>query len=268
MKKIGEGMAAETFVLESNEILKLFYHYEGVQEWVAREIKRHRLVEKTDLPVPRIKKTVQIDDRPGIVFEQIGEGKSLLETVWSRPLFFFRSARLFGELLAKIHSQKVSELPSQREAMVKQIENATELSAMLREAALDALRELPDGEQLCHGDFYLSNVIVELKRVNIIDWSEATRGNPLADVACTSLGLRLKGLPRNRVEGWMRNILRSSFNNTMLRRYQEFHSVELEQIREWELPVAVYIGVNPWGRPHNRKELFAFAERRIRNEGT
>jgi len=44
-----------------------------------------------------------------------------------------------------------------------------------------ALRELPDGEALCHGDFHPRNVIVDGDELTIIDWVDASSGPPAAD---------------------------------------------------------------------------------------
>lgn len=56
MKRIGEGIDAEIYSFGNNEILKLFYNYEGVEEWVEREVAKNRMIERMDLPVPRVKK--------------------------------------------------------------------------------------------------------------------------------------------------------------------------------------------------------------------
>lgn len=49
-------------------------------------------------------------------------------------------------------------------------------------------------------DFHPDNVLLAARGPVIIDWPDATRGQPLADVARTSLLLRLGGLP----PGWPR----------------------------------------------------------------
>jgi aminoglycoside phosphotransferase (APT) family kinase protein len=62
---------------------------------------------------------------------------------------------------------------------------------------LDRLRTLPSGDRLCHGDFHPANILGTLKSPVIIDWGDASRGAPAADVARTLLLLRMGELPPN-----------------------------------------------------------------------
>ncbi len=51
----------------------------------------------------------------------------------------------------------------------------------LRQRALDALEQSPDGVALCHPD----NALMSVSGPIIIDWPDVTLGHPLADVART-----------------------------------------------------------------------------------
>jgi hypothetical protein len=263
MKKIGEGTSAEIFLLENNEILKLFYYYDGVAEWAEREIERHRLIEGTDLPVARIKTTTFLEGRPGIIFENHGEGKSLEEAVWRQPVLFFRYARLFGELLAKIHSTPAPDLPSQRTTMVERIENASGISEKLKDVALENLHKLPEGSWLCHGDFHLGNIITDTKKIWIIDWNGAVAGEPAMDAACSFLVLKL--LSKNQKYSGPLMRIRSIFTNVAMKHYQTIHKITQEEIKQWEIPAALFLGLNHPCTNH-QKELFLYAERGCNNE--
>ena len=46
---------------------------------------------------------------------------------------------------------------------------------------------MPDGDRLCHGDFHLGNILLGQQEPVIIDWIDSSIGNPLADVARTSI---------------------------------------------------------------------------------
>jgi aminoglycoside phosphotransferase (APT) family kinase protein len=44
-----------------------------------------------------------------------------------------------------------------------------------------------DDDRVCHGDFHPGNILIDGRKAVIIDWMNATRGNPLADVARTTI---------------------------------------------------------------------------------
>jgi aminoglycoside phosphotransferase (APT) family kinase protein len=136
--------------------------------------------------VPAAYEFVEVEGRPGIVFERV-EGPSLLEHAQARPWTLFEAVRLLAELHAQIHRCVAPvELPSQREWSAGDIDAVADLSATEKEAARRCLAELPDGTALCHGDFHPGNVLITPRGPVIIDWETATRGHPLGDVACTS----------------------------------------------------------------------------------
>ena len=45
---------------------------------------------------------------------------------------------------------------------------------------------MPDGNQLCHGDFWGGNILLSPRGEVVIDWNRASYGNPLADLARTT----------------------------------------------------------------------------------
>jgi len=46
---------------------------------------------------------------------------------------------------------------------------------------------MPDNDRLCHGDFHPDNILMTAQREIIIDWIDATHGNPLADLARSTI---------------------------------------------------------------------------------
>ena len=99
------------------------------------------------------------------------------------------SARLVAELQADMHACSIPDLPSQRHRLAKALQQAELLPVDMREAGLKALNDLPDGGRLCHGDFHPANILMSARGPIIIDWLDATRGNPLADLALVRAGL-------------------------------------------------------------------------------
>ena len=55
---------------------------------------------------------------------------------------------------------------------------------------LTELAKMPDGDCLCHGDFHPYNIIGPVGREVLIDWLDASRGEPAADVCRSYVLLR------------------------------------------------------------------------------
>jgi aminoglycoside phosphotransferase (APT) family kinase protein len=156
----------------------------------------------------------------------------------SKPWTLKRSAHLLAELHAAMHTREVPELAPLRRRLEEKIRSAEPLSASQREAALNALDQLPDADALCHGDFHPDNVLISSQGAIIIDWPDATRGHPLADVARTSLLLRVGSLPPGSTRRRLLESLRALFHAAYLRRYFQLHSGSRTELAGWQLPVA------------------------------
>ncbi len=65
----------------------------------------------------------------------------------------------------------------------------------VRQSVLTLLQTLPDTNQLCHNDFHPANILMDDQGPVIIDWMDAARADPLADVARTLILVQFAGLP-------------------------------------------------------------------------
>ena len=228
------GRTAEVFAWQDGRVLKLFYDWVP-PVWVETEAKVSRLVYEAGLPAPAIEGVVEVDGRRGIIFERV-EGPSMLAEWKSKPWILVRSARQLAELHAAIHALPGAELPANRQRLERSIRAAQALPDRLKEAALSVLARLPDGDALLHGDFHPDNVIMTSRGPIIIDWMTATQGDPLADVARTSmllgLGALLPGTPGRRVIEAGRQL----YHAVYLRRYLQLRHASREEVAAWRLP--------------------------------
>ena len=98
------------------------------------------------------------------------------------------SARQLAELQTSLHADNAPmELPAQADTLMDRISQCSLLSEEERAGALRALARMPRDEKLCHGDFHPGNVMLADRGPVVIDWIDASRGNPTADIARTSL---------------------------------------------------------------------------------
>lgn len=181
---IAYGRTAEIFDCRDGQVLKLFYDWFGLGA-IHYEQRIAQAVHASGLPVPAVGKIVQVNDRNGLLYQYVA-GSAMWEQM--RPWNLFRFARLMAELHAEMHASTVQvDIPNQRQRLIDKINDAKALPTNLRDKALAALDGMPTGNRLCHGDFHPGNLMVSGQDVIIIDWIDASLGNPLADLARTTV---------------------------------------------------------------------------------
>ena len=100
---------------------------------------------------------------------------------------------IFAELQLFVNEQKVDDLNTLKEKMTRRIPKA-DIPSEVRARLMDTLSSMPDGDRVCHGDFYPTNIIIAAYGTPyIIDWSHVTQGNPAADAARTFLLFEAEG---------------------------------------------------------------------------
>ncbi len=238
LKKIAEGREAEMFAWEDGTILRLLRNPEG--EWQNDlQMAALKAAESSGMRVPGVLGKATIDGRPGLVMERI-EGGDYLTLIGRQPWQVFPAARISGELHARLHAVEApASLEPLKARLRRHIESRADLPAPLARFALDTLEGLPDGDRLCHGDFHPANILRSPQGPVLIDWTNATRGDPAADVARTELIIRIGEPPPGsslaiRVLARVgRGILLSGYR----RAYRRVRPVDRELITRWEVPI-------------------------------
>ncbi|MGI5274523.1 phosphotransferase [Nonomuraea sp. CA-218870] len=140
---------------------------------VIRHARRH------GIPAPEVFDA----EGPDILMERL-EGPSLRETALRRPDRLAEYGRLLAELLRT-------------------------LGRVRAPGWLKAAGGCP-GNRLLHLDLHPSNVVITGDGPRIVDWANAARGAPVADVACTWLILATTVVPEAPVPDW-REIMLGAF---------------------------------------------------------
>jgi len=237
-KLIGRGRVAEVYAWGDRDVLKLFF--EGyATENVAQEVAAARVVHAVGLPTPAVGEVISFNNRHGIIFERL-YGPSMLAEMSAKPWKVLHFARLLADLQVAINSHTASGLPSQRLKLQQSINSVSTLPVERRYAALRAVQDLPEANALCHGDFHPGNVVMSQSGAMIIDWTTATSGDPLVDVARTSLLLRLGELPPGipLITRVLVTIGRKLFHAAYMRRYSKLRPATRRVIAAAQLPVA------------------------------
>ncbi|HYU14718.1 MAG TPA: phosphotransferase, partial [Candidatus Acidoferrum sp.] len=106
-------------------------------------------------------------------------------------------ARALGRLHAQLHGvQAPPELPSAH-AWVRGRLASPLVPEDVRARALARLERLPEGDRLGHFDLHPANVLRAGDGYKVIDWPNAARADPEADVARTTMILRAASAPEH-----------------------------------------------------------------------
>lgn len=185
-KPIAQGRTADVFPWDDTHILKLFHSWFDLEN-IQYEQAMARAVYASGVRSPQVGEIVRVGDRNGLIYERV-PGISMLDLLLQRPWKVFHFARRLARLHARMHECIFDvNIPAQRSQIESKINRAGSLSAPVRTGLLNALASLPGGDRVCHGDFHPANVLVHGEQETVIDWIDSARGNPLADVARTSI---------------------------------------------------------------------------------
>ncbi len=119
----------------------------------------------------------------------------------------------------QVHSHPAIQLPSLKAKLAANIRQQTILSETRKNALLNGLAALPEGDRLCHGDFHPLNIVGPLGQALLVDWLDAGRGEPAADVCRSNVLMRpvapelasryvdaysqVSGESRDKILGWL-----------------------------------------------------------------
>lgn len=149
---------------------------------ILNEALNHARVEETNLNVPKIRSIEVVDGKWAIILDYI-EGETLQSLMDKHPEKQEEYLNLFVDLQMTVLSHKVPMLNKLKDKMQGKI-SATGLDASTRYDLHTRLDSMPKHNNLCHGDFNPSNIIITADGTPfIIDWAHATQGNSSADVA-------------------------------------------------------------------------------------
>lgn len=236
MLLLSQGRTAEIYAWDDGHVLKLFRDW-CPADWVDYEEKMARSVYEAGVPSPAPGEIIEADGRRGLVYERL-DGVSMLQDMNVRPWRMFSHARSLAELQVRIHQLSIPGLPTYKDRLNYDIRNTSHLSEDWRKKACAMLESLPHGDKLCHGDYHPGNVLITPRGPVVIDWMTACAGSPWADVARSSLLLRIGAKAAGKQ---VRPIIRLGvrlYHRTYLNRYRVLNPDASNELALWGAVIA------------------------------
>ena len=162
MELLARGRAADVFEAGPGRVLRRYREGEGGDVAAEAAVMEH--ARAAGFPVPAV---YEAHDRE-LVMERV-DGPTMLSDLARRPWRVGRHGRILADLHRRLH-------------------------------AIPAPPDLPtrfgrDGDRLVHFDFHPENVLLGPAGPVVIDWSNASRGDPADDVALTWAILTTSAIP-------------------------------------------------------------------------
>jgi uncharacterized protein (TIGR02172 family) len=252
---IGHGSTADIFKLEGGYVLKLYKSCIPKGN-IECEYGNTRLMGSCGVRTPEAIKLIEHDGRSGIVLKYI-TGKSLRELMLN-PFTIKKYSKMLARLQYQMHQKKNEGLPRLKELVAENIKKAPILSDQQKLQVLKLLSSIPDGNSICHGDFYPGNIMISKNGAVILDWMMAGSGAPAADVARTTLLLLIPQLPEG--SPWLKKMvyhkIRQTINRFYLEEYCRLSKVIPADIIRWTIPIAAASLIDQWSAAEEQ-QLYA-----------
>ena len=231
---IAQGRTAEIFAWGEGRVLKLFragFSHESCNY----EYTIARAIHRSGVPAPAAFEQIDVDGRSGIIYEHL-EGGTLLRVLSEHPERWQEIAHAMADLHLQIHQRTAAGLSRWRDKFHAALDHA-QLSDAQKAAIRQHTAALPDDDKVCHGDFHPDNIVMTPAGLRAIDWNNAFAGNPLADIAWTSLLFRIAEAPSGS-EAVVAAIqqMRATFLDAYLQRRL---GIDRDALNAWLLPTTV-----------------------------
>ncbi len=237
-KPIALGVTAEIYAWKADHVLKLYHNWVS-PDYISNEARITRIAKSSGLPVPNVDELIEINGRHGLIFERI-EGRTIWDYIDKRPLSFFWSAQVLAELQVEVHGKNnLIDIPDQHQRLAEKIQSAESLPRDDKKAVLKALSKMPKVDSLCHGDFHPGNILVTENGPIIIDWLDATIGNPIADVARLWILLSQESAPHSS-KPWIIKLLLKWYKKIYLQSYLKLRPFNQQQFFAW-IPIVAAV---------------------------
>jgi len=217
---------------DGNKLIKVYLS--APYGYVEQAYKRQKFVYDAGLSVPAVYGIRRIDETKTAIEMEYIEGKPLVSMYESKGDEAKTEAmRVMVKLQCQMNAIDAGGLPDLTDMYTNEITTTPYLTDRQKETILAYMKNLDRGKtNLCHGDIHPHNIMYSGKKYWIIDWEDASKGDPAAD-ACMSYFYAMR---------WAKK--ENSRNDELyLRLFCKESKISREEIFAW-LPVIACVQVN------------------------
>ena len=179
---VGEGATTKIY-RDKDKAIKLYVN--APPQEAENEARLQSFAIQAGLPVPAVAGVRKIDDTLTALEMAYIPGKPLMHEKMAKDERH-NAINTLVRLQRMVHQVNAQGLPRQTDRLIRKIEHCPHLDNMIKNKLLALLHSLDtDAGNLCHGDFHPLNILIDGEKFWIIDWVDATAGNPLADACRT-----------------------------------------------------------------------------------
>ena len=233
---IAQGRTAEIYAWDDGHVLKLYRDW-CPSDWVEYEAWVASAIHEAGIPSPATGEILEVNGRHGLIYERL-DGISMLQDMNARPWQLWKHARSLAELQVQINQKTIDGLLSYKDRLRHDITHSAQLDTDLRDKTLARLESLPEGRNVCHGDFHPGNVILTRAGPVVIDWMTACSGSPWADVARSNLLLSIGPKSAGKLVSPIVRIAIKLYHRAYLHRYNALIPDPNHQSNRWAPVIA------------------------------
>ena len=186
-EEIGQGKTTKIY-RDGNIAIKL-YENTPLDE-VEKEAALQRFAYDAGLPIPIVYGIRNMNENSIALYMEYINGLPLMHPDMDKNERK-NAIHTLVKLQREVNKVKATGLPTQANSFIWKINESQYLSDIQKKELLNRISQLyTDSENLCHGDFHPLNILFDGKKHFIIDWVDATAGNPLADACRTYIILK------------------------------------------------------------------------------
>jgi len=184
LEVVGQGATTKIY-RNGNTAIKLYIN--APSDEVENEADRQRFACNAGLPVPTVYGVRKLNDNAVALDMDYIDGQPLMQFGMDKDERK-NAIHALVILQCEVHKVRASGLPKLTDRLAWKIKTTQYLDEPQKNNLLSLIIRLNnDSDNLCHGDFHPLNILYDGSKHWIIDWVDASAGNPLADACRTYL---------------------------------------------------------------------------------